>query len=194
MRRRRARPDDRCRSSAIVRGRRVSTSRTRCAFARGNSLHRMTLKDPCAEWSRADWKRIGLSGRPPKRDRIFFETRTKLFDSLTNYIDGDLNVVSSEKSAPLVADLRSRCARSAHLARSRAQLRCLFGRSFDLAAKRQREHAKGDFGRMQTAGGSAQIAGAEIHPVAASVAGRRISEPKNLRGRAACRSWRARRC
>jgi hypothetical protein len=40
------------------------------------------------------------SVRPPaKRDRIFFETRTKLFDSLTNHIDGDLN--SSHQRNPL---------------------------------------------------------------------------------------------
>jgi hypothetical protein len=54
---------------------------------------------------RADWNRIGPCGRPPKRERIFLETRAILFGSLTNYINADLSFVSSEKSALLLADL-----------------------------------------------------------------------------------------
>ena len=92
------------------------------------------------------------SVRPPaKRDRIFFETRTTLFDSPTNHIDGDLNVFSSEKSAPFVADLRPRCAGSAHL--QDLERGCAaFRVTFNLAG-RERGSMRGDFGRMQTAGG-----------------------------------------
>jgi hypothetical protein len=105
---------------------------------------------------------------PPKRERIFLETRAILFDSLTNHIKADLSLVSSEKSAPLLADLALDAQRLL-ITKISSATALLFERS--IRSRRQTKETgarKAILVKMQASGGSPQIAGAEIHPVAAS--------------------------
>ena len=101
---------------------------------------------------RTDCKRIGPRGRR-KNESESSSKRERIFDSLTNHFNADLSAVSSEKSAPLFADLAFD-AQGPPVTKISSATALRFERS--IRSRRQTKEAgarRAILGRMQASGG-----------------------------------------